>query len=89
MITNNNKEDFLLRLKKIEGQMRGLQKMVEEKRYCIDIINQISAVRSALNQVGLLIMKQHVESCVSESIKAGRSQEKIRELMETVNRFIR
>jgi DNA-binding FrmR family transcriptional regulator len=64
----------LRRLRNIEGQVRGLQRMVEEEKYCVDILNQISAVRAALNGVGALILRRHVETCVSDAIEAGGSE---------------
>ncbi len=89
MINQDTKTEVLLRLKRIEGQIRGLQKMVDEERYCIEIINQITAVCRALEQVGLTVMKRHLESCVADSIKAKNSSEKIKELIETVEKFIK
>jgi DNA-binding FrmR family transcriptional regulator len=62
--------EALRRLKSIEGQVRGLQRMVEEEKYCIDIVTQISAVRAALNQVGLLVLRRHVEHCVVDAVKS-------------------
>ena len=85
----HNKQPLIKRLKIIEGQVRGLQKMVEEERYCIDIINQVTAVARALEQVGLIIMKRHVESCVASSIRANKTNGKIKELINTVEQFIR
>jgi len=64
----------LRRLKNIEGQVRGLQRMVEEEKYCVDILNQISAVRAALHSVGMLVLRRHVETCVSDAIEAGGSE---------------
>lgn len=61
--------DALRRLKNIEGQVRGLQKMVEEEKYCVDILTQISAARAALNQVGMIVLKRHVEHCVVDAVK--------------------
>ncbi len=61
----------LRRLKNIEGQVRGLHKMVEEEKYCVDILTQVSAVRAALKSVGMLILQRHIETCVSEAIQAG------------------
>ena len=61
----------LRRLKNIEGQVRGLQRMVEEEKYCVDILTQISAVRAALNSAGMLILRRHIETCVSEAIQSG------------------
>lgn len=89
MINGATKQDALARLKKIEGQIKGIQRMVEEEKYCVDIINQINAVRRALEQVALCVMKRHVDSCVSEAIKKDKAGRKVEELMETIDRFIR
>ncbi len=70
--------------------MRGLQKMVEEDRYCADILLQIAAVRAALDQVGKLVLGSHVESCVADAIASGRPEErdrKLAELLEVFSRF--
>ena len=81
-------QNALNRLKNIEGQVRGLQRMVEEDQYCIDILTQISAVRSALNSVGMKILHRHIDTCVSESIKDGGEgrDEMIEELMTILSR---
>ena len=74
----------LKRLSIIEGQVRGIQRMVEEEKYCIDIVNQISAIRSALNSVGKLILRRHIDNCVADAIKNNGENRKevIDELME-------
>ena len=71
------------RLRNIEGQIRGIQRMVEEDQYCIDILTQVSAARSALNSVGMKILRRHVQTCLSEAIRDGGagSDEMINELM--------
>ena len=87
---NNDKEAIIKRLNRIEGQVKGIQKMVDEERYCIDILTQISAIRSAINRVGNIILENHIKGCVSNSIKDGETQESeelISELMETINKF--
>ena len=84
MINEEVKENSLTRLKKIEGQVRGIMKMVDQEKYCIDIINQITAAEKALDGVAKSIMKRHIESCVSEAIIQGEGQTKIDELIETV-----
>ncbi len=89
MINLEVKEKALQRLKRIEGQIKGIQRMVDDERYCIDIVNQITAVKRALEQVALMVMKRHVESCVSEAIKMGNSTKKVDELMDTINRFVK
>lgn len=77
------------RLNRIEGQVRGLGKMVDEDRYCIDIVTQISAVRAALRRVEEQILKDHVAHCVEHAIRSGDKADqrrKIAELMEVVGR---
>ena len=79
----------LKRLSKIEGQVRGIAKMIDEKRYCIDIITQISAVRAALRRVEEAVLKDHVGHCVQHAIASGNAAEqrkKVAELMELLAR---
>jgi len=75
---------LLKRLKRIEGQVRGLQRMIEEERYCIDVLTQVSAVNAALDGVALKVMEDHVRHCVREG-----GDEKIDELMGAVERLVR
>lgn len=82
-------DDLLPRLRRIEGQVRGITRMVEERRYCIDIIQQLTAARKALDQVSLNIMKGHINTCVSDSIRRQDGAGKINELMDTINRFVK
>ncbi len=89
MLNDKSKQDIFTRFKKIEGQIRGIEKMVDEKRYCIDILNQIAAVRRALDGVGMVIMKRHVETCVSHAIKQDKGKPVIDELIDSVERFVR
>ena len=89
MINEAVKKDAATRLKKIEGQIRGIEKMVENEKYCIDIINQITAAGKALDGVSKIIMKRHVESCVTSAIQKGEGQQKINELIETVYKYSR
>ncbi len=89
-MTKYPKHDELLpRLRRIEGQIRGISRMVEQRRYCIDIIQQLTAARKALDQVSLNIMNNHVNTCVSESIRKREGAQKIHELMQTINRFVK
>lgn len=85
-------DSCLKRLSKIEGQVRGIAKMVDEKRYCIDIITQISAVRAALRRVEEAVLKDHVGHCVEHAIASGNKAEqrqKVAELMEVLARTVR
>lgn len=78
------------RLRRIEGQVRGLQRMVDEEAYCVDVLTQISSAVSALEKVGAILLKDHVEHCVRESIEKGENaDEKIEELTDAVERFLR
>lgn len=87
MINETVKKDALTRLKRIEGQIRGISRMVDEAHYCIDIINQITAVQKALDGVAKIVMKRHVESCVSEAIRSNGGQQLIDELIQTVFKY--
>ena len=84
MINKKVKAESVERLKKIEGQVRGVAKMLENEKYCIDIINQIAAAKNALDGVARIIMKRHIESCVTQAILEGRAEEKIEELIAAV-----
>ena len=84
MINAVVKKEALTRLSRVEGQVRGIMKMVEDEKYCIDIINQITAAEKALSGVARIIMKRHVESCVSDAIVQGKGQMKIDELINAV-----
>ena len=84
MINTTVKKESLTRLKRVEGQVRGIMKVVEDEKYCIDIINQISAAEKALSGVARIVMKRHVESCVSDAIVQGEGQMKIDELINAV-----
>jgi len=82
-----NKKDLQDRLRRIEGQVRGLQRMVDEDTYCIDILTQLSSISAALKAVGMGLLDGHVRHCVTESIEQGRGDEKVEELMAAVGRL--
>lgn len=84
-----NKSDLLKRLKKIEGQVRGVQKMIEEDRYCMDILVQLAAIKSATNNIGLAILEGHTKSCVSNAIRSGDGEQAISEMMEVLRSFVK
>ncbi|HEY1456514.1 MAG TPA: metal-sensitive transcriptional regulator [Candidatus Dormibacteraeota bacterium] len=77
------------RLQRIEGQVRGIRKMVEEDRYCIDVLTQVGAARAALESVALLLLADHTEHCVAEAIRAGDGAAKVTELTGAVERLVR
>lgn len=83
----HEKEKILTRLRRIEGQTRGLQRMVEEDKYCVDIMTQITSARAALEQVSLMLMENHMHHCVTEAIQDGKGSEKIDEMMGVLKRY--
>jgi len=83
-----SKDQLLNRLRRVEGQVRGLERMVEENRYCIDVLTQISAVQAALDKVALGLLDDHARSCVLEA-GAGQREERTAELMGAVGRLMR
>ncbi|MFS0674841.1 metal-sensing transcriptional repressor [Ornithinibacillus sp. 179-J 7C1 HS] len=85
--TDSEKQAAVNRLKRIEGQVRGIQKMIEEDRYCVDILVQISAINAALKKVGFQVAERHVKHCVSHAVKSGEGEKSIEELMEVLKRF--
>lgn len=91
MLTTEIQHDSISRLKKIEGQVRGLQRMVEEKKYCVDILLQISAVYGGLKKVGHAILKNHIKTCVDGAMPSPDEEgkdKKIQELIEVFDRFM-
>ena len=89
-IKARDKELLQNRLKRIEGQVRGVQRMVDEEAYCVEVLTQIASVVSALEKVGTILLKDHVEHCLRESIEKGEdADEKIEELTAAVERFLR
>jgi DNA-binding FrmR family transcriptional regulator len=85
--SNELKHKLLTRLRRIEGQTRGLQRMVEEDQYCVDIMTQIAGVQAALEQVTLLLMEDHLASCVTDAIQKGQGEEKIHEIMHVLKHY--
>ena len=83
----NKKDDLQARLRRIEGQVRGLQRMVDEDTYCLDILTQVNSVVAALRAVGMGLLDDHVRHCVRESIESGDGEAKVEELMAAVARF--
>jgi DNA-binding FrmR family transcriptional regulator len=80
-------QDNLSRLKTIEGHIRGVQRMVEDDAYCIDVIRQINAIQSALNKISLNILDNHLNSCLISAVRGGDQEEQHRVLQEIVDVF--
>jgi DNA-binding FrmR family transcriptional regulator len=92
MMNGKQSKNVSTRLKRIEGQVRGIIKMVEDGRYCIDILSQTRAIASGIRKVEDLIMHQHLQTCVAESMKNDNKEDKeqkIKEIMEVLSKFRR
>ena len=83
------KDDHLKRLRRIEGQVRGLQRMVEVDEYCIDVLTQVAAATKALQSFALGLLDEHMQHCVTDAIATGGGQEKVAEAMAAVNRLVK
>jgi DNA-binding FrmR family transcriptional regulator len=83
------KDALLTRLRRIEGQAKGIQKMIESGRYCIDIVQQLNAISSAADEVSLRILQSHIEGCVADAIREQRGDEYIEELMTTIRKAVK
>ena len=84
-----NRKDLQDRLRRIEGQVRGLQRMVDEDTYCIDVLTQISAATRALQAVALGLLEDHLRHCVVEAAATGDPSEKVKEASEAIARLVR
>ncbi|MFC1873721.1 metal-sensitive transcriptional regulator [Chloroflexota bacterium] len=84
-----DKITLVARMKKIEGQAKGIQQMIENDRYCIDIVQQLTALSSAAREVSLLILENHIEGCVANAIRHEHGEAYIKELMSTIRKAIK
>jgi len=87
----DRKDSHLKRLRRIEGQIRGLQRMVEEDKYCIDVLTQVSAATKALQSFSLELLDEHISHCVVDAAKRGgpEAEEKLREVSDAITRLVR
>jgi Uncharacterized protein conserved in bacteria len=85
--TSEEKQKIINRLKRVEGQVRGLQKMIEDDRYCVDILIQLSAAQAALKRIGFSVLERHTKSCVSKAIEEGNGSDQINELLKVLQQF--
>jgi DNA-binding FrmR family transcriptional regulator len=85
---SKDKRKIKARLGRIEGQVRGVSRMVDEDKYCIDVLTQVNAAKAALDRVAMLLLEDHVKGCVVDAVREGRD-EKVEELMGAVARFAR
>jgi len=88
---SDNKDNYAKRLRRIEGQVRGIAKMIDDEKYCIDILTQISAVNSALQSVALGLLDEHLSHCVSHAVAAGGTEadQKLAEASAAIARLVR
>jgi DNA-binding FrmR family transcriptional regulator len=86
-----NKDDYLKRLRRIEGQVRGLQRMIDEDQYCIDILTQVAATTKALQSVAIGLLEEHLGHCVAQAVAEGgdTASEKVREASGAIARLVR
>jgi CsoR family transcriptional regulator, copper-sensing transcriptional repressor len=84
----HNKKGIQDRLKRLEGQVRGIHRMVDEERYCIDILTQVNAVKAALDRVAVNLLDDHVRHCVTDAVREGNGEAKVSELSDAIGRFL-
>jgi DNA-binding FrmR family transcriptional regulator len=81
-----DRQELLNRLRRIEGQARGLQRLVQEEAYCLDLLQQVEALTAAADQVGLLLLEDHIAGCLTHAIESGQGQPYVDEVMAVVRR---
>ena len=86
---SKDKQTLLARMRRIEGQARGISKMIEEDRYCPEIIQQLTALTNAAREVSLLLLQDHIEGCVTDAIQHNHGQEVVHELINVIRRALR
>lgn len=86
----HDKANLQVRLRRIEGQVRGLQRMIDEDKYCVDVLTQVSSVIAALQKVGVIVLEDHIRGCVRTALAEGRDDDRaIEELLTVVERFVK
>ncbi len=83
------KDNLMARLKRVEGQVKGIMRMIEDGRYCPDILQQISAMSGAMDEVALILLQNHIKGCVSDAIKTQQGEESIDELMTIIRKTVK
>ena len=90
MLSANEQRQFAARLRRVEGQVAGIRRMIDDDKYCVDILLQIAAARAALGRVGRLVLESHVNTCVASAMTNGddsERQEKLRELLDVFEQY--
>jgi DNA-binding FrmR family transcriptional regulator len=88
-VPRHDKTALAKRLNRIEGQVRGIRRMIEEDRYCIDVLTQVSAVQAALDALALQLLEQHLHGCVQEAVRSGVGDRAIEEALGVIRKFAR
>lgn len=86
---DEEKKRLINRLKRVEGQVRGIQKMVDEDRYCMDVLIQIDAINAALKTVGTSLIEHHTSHCVMEAIESGDGDKAVNELVDVMKQYVK
>src|SRR5690242_14865832 len=84
-----DKDELLKRLRRLEGQVRGIQQMVEDDRYCLDIVQQIQAIQSAAREVSLIVLEDHLRGCVQHAVKEHQGEDAIQEMVTVLGKALR
>lgn len=88
-IKDEYKMNILKRLKRIEGQVKGIQKMIDEDKACVDVLTQIAAVRAAVSKVGGMVLEQHSKSCIQNALSVENREQALNDLIDTVQKFLK
>lgn len=88
-VSADYKKDIQRRLNKIEGQVKGIQRMVENEKTCVDILTQIAAIRAAINKVGSIILERYSKDCIQHSMNAADKDAELQKLMDTIQKFLK
>ena len=83
------KQQLQTRLRRIEGQVRGVARMIDEDKYCVDVVTQVAAIQAALDKVSLGLLDGHIRGCVREEIRSGGGEDQVDELLEVMDRVLR
>ncbi|NLJ71586.1 MAG: metal-sensitive transcriptional regulator [Syntrophomonadaceae bacterium] len=89
LTVKNDKKNVILRLKRIEGQVRGVQRMIDEGSHCNDVLTQIAAIKSAVNQVGLIVFENHAHECIHKAIHKENDEEKFTEIVNMMSKLMK
>jgi DNA-binding FrmR family transcriptional regulator len=89
VVVQPHRRTLLQRLTRVEGQVRGIARMIEQQRYCVDVLTQVSAVHAALDAVAMQLLEDHTRGCVQTAVKSGRGEQSIGELMTVVRKLAR